>query len=111
MLAPLTARLWRGVLVELVLSRTRALPAFLARETPSPRVLGLFSPAAHKPSASSCGHAMASTHQGQRDEPPPDQLANLYSLVDKIASAGVLNRPSRAVELSARAALKAEALS
>ena len=53
LLAPFAARLWRGVLVERVLSRARALPALLSRETPSPRALGRFSPAARKPSAPS----------------------------------------------------------
>ena len=45
-----------------------------------------------------------------REPPPPDQLAALFSLTDKIVTAGMLNRHSRNAELSARAALKAEVL-
>ena len=53
--------------------------------------------------------ASPSSQQGAREAPPPDQLAALYSLTDKAAVAGALNRHSRNAELSARAALKAEA--
>ena len=53
--------------------------------------------------------ASSSSQQGGR-EPPPDQLAALYSLTDKFVSAGALSRHSRTAELSALAALKAEAL-
>ena len=51
-----------------------------------------------------------SSQQGAREAPPPDQLAALYSLTDKVVSTGALCRHARNVELSARAALKAEAL-
>ena len=53
--------------------------------------------------------ATLSLQQGAREAPPPDELAALYLLADKVVSAGALNRHSRAAELSARAALKAEA--
>ena len=42
--------------------------------------------------------------------PPPDQLASFYKLVDKEVIASVLNRHARNVELSAQAAVQAEAL-
>ena len=42
--------------------------------------------------------------------PPPDQLAAFYKLVDKKVIAGVLCRAARDVELSAQAAVQAEAL-
>ena len=42
--------------------------------------------------------------------PPPDQLAAFYALTDKLIHASALHRHSRWAELSARAALKAEAL-
>ena len=51
----------------------------------------------------------SSSQQGAREEPPLDKLAALYSLADKIARAGALNRHSRSIELSAHAADKAEA--
>ena len=41
---------------------------------------------------------------------PPDQLAAFYKLVDKAVIAGTLCRYARAAELSASAAVKAEAL-
>ena len=53
--------------------------------------------------------ASSSSLQRAREAPPPDQLAAFYSLMDKVISAGALRRTSRSVELSARAALKAEA--
>ena len=58
------------------------------------------------------GHAMASpsSQQGAREALPPDQLTALYSLADKFLNASALNRHARAAELSARGALKAEAL-
>ena len=55
--------------------------------------------------------ASSSAQQGAREPPPPDELAAFYSLSDKVLSAGLLCRHARDVELSARAALKAEALS
>ena len=54
--------------------------------------------------------ASSSSQQGAREAPPPDQLAALYTLTEKVVSAGALCRHSRTVELSAHAALKAEAL-
>ena len=45
-----------------------------------------------------------------RAPPPPDELAFLYKLVDKKAIAGLLCRHARNVELSAQAAVQAEAL-
>ena len=45
-----------------------------------------------------------------RAPPPPDQLAAFYKLVDKRTIAGVLARVSRNAELSAQAAVQAEAL-
>ena len=45
-----------------------------------------------------------------RGQPPPDQLAALYVLVDKMAMAGQLGRHARSMELSARASTQAEAL-
>ena len=45
-----------------------------------------------------------------RGPPPPDQLASLYKLVDIQSIAGALGRHARVVELSASAALQAEAL-
>ena len=94
-----------------------ALPRLL-RTKPSTRVLGRFSPsAASLPPRASLppplrGHAMAapSSQQGAREPPPPGELAALYSLTDKVVSAGMLNRHARVAELSASAALKAEAL-
>ena len=50
----------------------------------------------------------ASSQQGAGDA-PPDQLAALYTLAGKVVKAGMRKRHSRAAELSARAALKAEA--
>ena len=47
---------------------------------------------------------------GSREPPPPDQLASLYKLVDKVVMAGVLCRFARCVELSAQAAVHAEGL-
>ena len=41
---------------------------------------------------------------------PPDQLASFYKLVDKKAVAGQLGRHTRNAELSAQAAVQAEAL-
>ena len=46
----------------------------------------------------------------RRAPPPPDQLAALYKLVDKVVTAGTLSRHARDAELSAQAALQAEAL-
>ena len=75
----------------------------------------VFSGGSHLPCASPprglCGYAMASSssQQGAREAPPPDQLASLYSLTDKAVNAGALRRHARSVELSALAALKAEA--
>ena len=54
--------------------------------------------------------ASPSSQQGAREALPPDQLTALYSLKDKFVNASALNRHARAAELSARAALKAEAL-
>ena len=45
-----------------------------------------------------------------RAPPPPDQLASFYKLVDKAVIAGVLCRHARVVQLSASAAVQAEAL-
>ena len=45
-----------------------------------------------------------------RAQPPADQLATFYKLVDKEATAGALCRRARCVELSAQAAVQAEAL-
>ena len=45
-----------------------------------------------------------------RATPPPDQLAAFYKLVDKQLIAGVLCRHARVAELSASAAVQAEAL-
>ena len=45
-----------------------------------------------------------------RAPPPPDQLAAFYKLVDKKVIAGQLSRYARHVELSAQAAVQAEAL-
>ena len=90
----------------------RVLRPPLRARTPSPRVLG----GSHLLRAS-CprllrGHAMASSssQQGAREVPPPDQLEAFYSFADNVVTAGALHRHSRNVELSARAALKAEAL-
>ena len=55
--------------------------------------------------------ASPSAHSGAaRAVPPPDQLSAFYKLVDKQVMAGVLNRHARNVELSAQAAVQAEAL-
>ena len=82
--------------------------SFRACATPSPRVLGRRSPAARKPSASSSRSRdgvvfVASLARGE------GRAAALYSLADKAANAGALRRHARGAELSARAALKAEA--
>ena len=57
---------------------------------------------------------MASSQRGaalpRGAPPPPDQLAAFYRLVDKKAIAGVLGRHARDAELSASAAVQAEAL-
>ena len=45
-----------------------------------------------------------------RAPPPPDQLASFYKLLDKRVIAGALCRHARDAELSASAALQAEAL-
>ena len=45
-----------------------------------------------------------------RAQPPPDQLSAFYKLVDKTVIAGTLCRHARVVELSASAAVQAEAL-
>ena len=42
--------------------------------------------------------------------PPPDELASFYKLVDKQVIAGALSRFARAAELSASAAVQADAL-
>ena len=55
--------------------------------------------------------ASSSSQRGAaRTPPPPDQLAAFYKLVDKRTIAGVLARVSRNAELSAQAAVQAEAL-
>ena len=57
--------------------------------------------------------ALSSSQRGAattRAPPPPDQLAAFYKLVDKNVIAGVLCRHARHAELSAQAAVKAEAL-
>ena len=54
--------------------------------------------------------APASQHNATRAQPPPDQLASFYSVIDKFLSAAALNRHARAVELSAKAADEGEAL-
>lgn len=54
--------------------------------------------------------ASSSPQEGARAPPPPDQLAVLYSLVDKRVNAAVLCRHARDAELSATAAVIAEAL-
>ena len=56
--------------------------------------------------------ASSSSQRGAapRAPPPPDQLAAFYKLVDKSVIAGLLNRNARIVELSAQAAVQAEAL-
>ena len=55
--------------------------------------------------------ASSSVERGAaRAPPPPDQPAAFYKLVDKQATAGVLCRHARYVELSAQAAMHAEAL-
>ena len=52
-----------------------------------------------------------SLHRGAARAPPPaDQLAAFYKLVDKEVIAGQLCRYARDAELSAQAALQAEAL-
>ena len=48
--------------------------------------------------------------EAARAPPPPDQLASFYKLVDKQVIAGVLCRHARNAELSAQAAVQAEAL-
>ena len=55
--------------------------------------------------ASSAAHRVAG-----RAPPPPAQLAAFYKLVDKQAIAGVLSRAARHAELSAQAAVLAQAL-
>ena len=56
--------------------------------------------------------ASSSAQRGaaSRARPPPDQLASFYKLVDKKVIAGVLCRHARSAELSAQAAVQAEAL-
>ena len=55
--------------------------------------------------------ASSSSQRGApRAPPPPDQLTSFYKLVDKKVIAGVLCREARDVELSAQAAVQAEAL-
>ena len=54
--------------------------------------------------------ASSSSQRGAaRAQPPPDQLAAFYKLVDKQVIAGVLGRHARYVELSVSAAVQAEA--
>ena len=53
---------------------------------------------------------MASQRASSRAPPPPDQLAAFYKLVDKRTIAGQLRRYARNAELSAQAAVQAEAL-
>ena len=54
---------------------------------------------------------MAASSQGAaRAAQPPDQLGPFYKLVDKNTIAGVLSRHARNAELSASAAVQAEAL-
>ena len=52
----------------------------------------------------------SSLRSAGRAPPPPDQLAAFYKLVDKVVIAGRLFRFARSVELSAQAAVQAEAL-
>ena len=61
---------------------------------------------------SSAWMASSSSQRGTapRASPPPDQLASFYKLVDKQAIAGALCRYARHAELSASAAVQAEAL-
>ena len=56
--------------------------------------------------------ASSSSHRGagSRAPPSPDQLASFYKMVDKKVIAGALSRHARNVELSASAAMQAEAL-
>ena len=56
--------------------------------------------------------ASSSSQRGTapRASPPPDQLASFYKLVDKKVIASALCRYARSVELSASAAVQAEAL-
>ena len=93
-------------------SRACALPAFLAREPPSPRVLRRFSSAARKLSTSSLWSVdgvivVAARDKGSASARPARRPLFTHG---QGCGAGVLNRHSRAAELSARAALKAEAL-
>ena len=52
----------------------------------------------------------SSQRSATRASPPPEQLASFYKLVDKEVIAGVLCREARGAELSAQAAVQAEAL-
>ena len=54
--------------------------------------------------------ATSSQRGAARATPPPDQLTAFYKLVDKRVIAGVLCREARDAELSASAAVQAEAL-
>ena len=56
--------------------------------------------------------ASSSSQRGAaaRAPPPPDQLAAFHKLVDKRVIAGVLSRDARNADLSAQAAVQAEAL-
>ena len=55
--------------------------------------------------------ASSSSQRGAAWAPPlPDRLASFFKLVDKQVIAGVLCRHARAAELSASAAVQAEAL-
>ena len=63
------------------------------------------------PPVKACSMASSSSQRdATRAPPPPDKLAALYKLVDKKAIAGVLSRYARDAELSAEAAVQAEAL-
>ena len=54
---------------------------------------------------------MVSSVGGTAVQPPPDQqLIAFRALVDKLVTAGLLRRHARTAELSARAAMQAEAL-
>ena len=54
--------------------------------------------------------ASSSQRSTSRAPPPRDQLASFYKLVDKDVIAGALSRHARNAELSAQAAMQAEAL-
>ena len=71
------------------------------RDKRSPRVLPV----------KACSMASSTPQRGAaRAPPPPDQLASFYKLGDKKAIAGLMGRHARNAELSAEAAVQAEAL-